>query len=362
MFDLLRGQAVGGELGNGPARDDGPEEGSSLANRPRRDRQPQGSKGFLRPFDFRRAGRARIQNESSRRPRRPNNRHRRLSRGDVEDRRACWNDNEIGQAGGLAGKGRGARRGIDHGDGHPVVPGHVEKLAQFGAVNRHNQWSVRLPRRLPDAGRPLLVRVADGQMNGQGRFPAAALLGEEGDGFHAHGPTTMAQTGICVNTQLLQCVTRLCSAPDRKKIRGGPVGLNLAYSACANPKGRDYTLAMAQTSNVVYDTHAAVRRLTGSGMPEPHAEAVVREQVHLIEHNLATKADIETLRQETKADIAAVRADIEKLRLETRAGIETLRQETKADIAAVRADIEKLRLETRAGIETLRQELSLIHI
>jgi len=57
-------------------------------------------------------------------------------------------------------------------------------------------------------------------------------------------------------------------------------------------------------------------------MPEPHAEAVVREQVHLIEHNLATKADIETLRQETKADIAAVRADIEKLRLETRAGIE----------------------------------------
>jgi len=106
---------------------------------------------------------------------------------------------------------------------------------------------------------------------------------------------------------------------------------------------------MAQTSNVVYDTHAAVRRLAAAGMPEPHAEAVVREQVHLIEHNLATRADIETLRQETKADI-------EKLRLETKAGIETLRQEAKADIAAVRADIEKLRLETRADIETLRQE------
>ena len=49
----------------------------------------------------------------------------------------------------------------------------------------------------------------------------------------------------------------------------------------------------------------------------------MREQVHLIEHNLATKADIEKLRQETRADIAAVRADIEKLRLETRADIET---------------------------------------
>jgi len=72
---------------------------------------------------------------------------------------------------------------------------------------------------------------------------------------------------------------------------------------------------MAQTSNVVYDTHAAVRRLTGSGMPEPHAEAVVREQIHLIEHNLATKADVEKLRQETKADIAAVRAGIETAKL-----------------------------------------------
>jgi len=120
---------------------------------------------------------------------------------------------------------------------------------------------------------------------------------------------------------------------------------------------------MAQTSNAVYDTHAAIRRLTGAGMPEPHAEAVVREQVHLIEHNLATKADIETLRQETKADIAAVRADVEKLRLETSADVEKLRQETKADIAAVQADVEKLRQETKADIaavladvETLRLE------
>jgi len=110
----------------------------------------------------------------------------------------------------------------------------------------------------------------------------------------------------------------------RKAVTGRPPGQDvLAHSACATPKGRDYTLTMAQTSNVVYDTHAAVRRLAAAGMPEPHAEAVVREQVHLIEHNLATKADIEKLRQETKADIAAVRADIEKLHLETKTDIET---------------------------------------
>ena len=113
---------------------------------------------------------------------------------------------------------------------------------------------------------------------------------------------------------------------------------------------------MAQTFGPVYDTHAAVRRLTEAGIPEPQAEAVVREQTHILEHNLATKADIETLRQETRAEIAAVRADIETLRQETKASIETLRQETEAEIAAVRADVEKLRLETKADIERLRQE------
>ena len=84
---------------------------------------------------------------------------------------------------------------------------------------------------------------------------------------------------------------------------------------------------------------------------------MVREQTHILEHNLATKADIETLRQETRAEIAAVRADVEKLRLETRADIETLRQETRAEIAAVRTDVEKLRLETKAGIEVAKTEL-----
>ena len=71
-------------------------------------------------------------------------------------------------------------------------------------------------------------------------------------------------------------------------------------------------MAMARAT-VVYDTHAAVRRLTEAGLPEP--QAVVREQTLLLEHNLATKTDIKTLRQETQAGI-------ETLRQETRAGIE----------------------------------------
>ena len=104
-------------------------------------------------------------------------------------------------------------------------------------------------------------------------------------------------------------------------------------------------MAMSETTSFFYDTHAAVRQLTTAGMPEPHAEAVVRGQVHLIQHNLATTADIEQ-----------IRAEVETSRLETKAEIEKLRLETKAEIAAVRGDVEKLRLETNASIDVLREE------
>ncbi len=135
-----------------------------------------------------------------------------------------------------------------------------------------------------------------------------------------------------------------------------------AIAGVSNATQGAYTMTMMQTT-IVYDTHAAVLRLTETGMPEPQAVAVVREQSLLLEHNLATKADIELV----KADIEALRqetkAGIEALRQETKAGIElvkadieALRQETKADIELVKADIEALRQETKAGIEALRQE------
>ena len=57
------------------------------------------------------------------------------------------------------------------------------------------------------------------------------------------------------------------------------------------PEGTMF-MAMSETASTLHDTHAAVRRLTTAGMLEPHAEAVVGEQVHLIQHNLATKVDI----------------------------------------------------------------------
>ena len=109
-------------------------------------------------------------------------------------------------------------------------------------------------------------------------------------------------------------------------------------------------------TGLIIDTLEDVRELVKSGMPEPQAETVVRQRVRLLEGNLATKADIEKLRLETKADIIEklrleTKAGIEKLRLETKAGIEKLSQETKAEIAATNANVEKLSQETKAGIE-----------
>ncbi|MDE0032406.1 MAG: DUF1640 domain-containing protein [Deltaproteobacteria bacterium] len=110
------------------------------------------------------------------------------------------------------------------------------------------------------------------------------------------------------------------------------------------------------TEAIAFDTHRFVKRLTESGFTEKQAETLAEEHVALLNSNLATKGDIESSRQETKADIAKVEAGMDALRQETKAGIEALRQETKADIAKVEAGMDALRQETKAGIEALRHE------
>ena len=45
-------------------------------------------------------------------------------------------------------------------------------------------------------------------------------------------------------------------------------------------------------------------------MPEPQAETVVRQHVRLLERNTATKAGIETLRQETEKLVARGKNEI----------------------------------------------------
>ena len=73
---------------------------------------------------------------------------------------------------------------------------------------------------------------------------------------------------------------------------------------------------------IAFDTHRFIKRLTDCGFTEQQAETLADEHVALLNGNLATKSDIEALRQATKSDI------------------ETLRQETKASIAKVEMRIE----------------------
>ena len=61
------------------------------------------------------------------------------------------------------------------------------------------------------------------------------------------------------------------------------------------------------TEAIVFDTHRFVKRLTDCGFTEQQAETLADEHVSLLNGNLATKADIEALRQETKAGMEALR-------------------------------------------------------
>ena len=71
---------------------------------------------------------------------------------------------------------------------------------------------------------------------------------------------------------------------------------------------------MTQES-IIFDTHLFVQNLVASGFTEKQAEALAYEQVNLLNSNLATKTDIESLR-------LATRSEIESLRLATEAQIQ----------------------------------------
>ena len=72
---------------------------------------------------------------------------------------------------------------------------------------------------------------------------------------------------------------------------------------------RDYHVQF-MTGAVAFDTHRFVRRLTDRRFTERQAKTLAGEHVALLNGNLATKADIETLRQETGTGIAQVEARI----------------------------------------------------
>ena len=100
------------------------------------------------------------------------------------------------------------------------------------------------------------------------------------------------------------------------------------------------------TEPIAFDTHRFVKRLTESGFTERQAETLADEQVALLNANLATKADI-----------AAVKGDIAKVRAELKGDIAKFRAELKGDIAKVKGDIAKVRAELKGDIAKFRAEL-----
>ena len=106
-----------------------------------------------------------------------------------------------------------------------------------------------------------------------------------------------------------------------------------------------------------FDPLAAARDLKAAGFESEQAEALAAQL------RFAAGADHADLA--TKADIAALKADIDALRADTKADLAELRADTKADLAGLRADtktdLDALRKETKADLHreigTLRSEL-----
>ena len=67
---------------------------------------------------------------------------------------------------------------------------------------------------------------------------------------------------------------------------------------------------------IAFDTHRFVKNLTASGFTEKQAEALANEQVQLLNANLATKADILAVKAELEAKLESVKADLE-VKIET---------------------------------------------
>ena len=123
---------------------------------------------------------------------------------------------------------------------------------------------------------------------------------------------------------------------------------------------------MTSSSALAFDTHASVKRLMQSGMPEAQPEALVEVVSKTADmpdiSGPATKADLDQLRLATKADLeqfrTAIRADMDQLRTATKADMGQMRMATKADMDQLRmttkADIDQLRMATKADMDQFR--------
>ena len=128
-------------------------------------------------------------------------------------------------------------------------------------------------------------------------------------------------------------------------------------------------------SALAFDTHRAVKALCEAGAAEPLAEAFVETIGDAVSGNVATKADIADVRADVdrvettlkadidrvettlKADIADVKAEIAESEARVQVKIAEVQAETKADIAGVRAEVANVRAELKTEIGGLEGRL-----
>ena len=85
---------------------------------------------------------------------------------------------------------------------------------------------------------------------------------------------------------------------------------------------------------IAFDTHRFVKNLTESGFTEQQAEALAKEQVQLLNSNLATKVDILAIKADLETRIETIKAELE-------AKLEAVKLGLQADIQASKVDLLK---------------------
>ena len=97
---------------------------------------------------------------------------------------------------------------------------------------------------------------------------------------------------------------------------------------------------------IIFDSLGFVKRGVEAGASPELAEWLAREQVQLLEHNLATKKDIEDLRAATQTDLAGIQKDIAGLQKET------------AELKKETAELKKETVSLQKDIVAVKQDLS----
>jgi hypothetical protein len=88
------------------------------------------------------------------------------------------------------------------------------------------------------------------------------------------------------------------------------------------------------------DTLKIAKRLREAGFTDPQAEAVVASVQEAAEGaEFATRGDLDEVRAELKADIAALRSEVREVELRLEAKLETIRSEMLAIRAGMRSDM-----------------------